>query len=253
MRLENFSITKSKGYVFLLAAILILTSCNSTRQTADYPNFYTPHLQKTETRFAGKLSTRKSALNDISKPAGPSIPLSESGSKTGEVKPHLPNKALYKRYIQLITSGADMPGPKTNESTLTASLSTEPILTRHAITAKTARVPGITTSDTTKSKVTQAPASTTTTDEQADLAKQKRLKAFAIVSLVTALLSIVTLFFLPGVFLLLAAAAIVFGALGLRSTIKKYRAMAIAGMVIGIAMILLLVLAILAYAGILFA
>ena len=45
---------------------------------------------------------------------------------------------------------------------------------------------------------------------------------------------------------LLAETAVVFGAQGLKSTIKKYRAMALAGMVIGIVMFFLLLVAIIA-------
>jgi len=244
---ENFSKSKSKGYLFLLSAILILSACNSTKQTADYPNFYSPHQKKTDTRFAGKYSTRKSSVTDTSKVTQPSIPYTLSNRKTVGVKPLLPNSVLYKKITQLITSGADIPTPKNNEGTLTASLSAEPLLSGHKFSAAIAGVPGITASDTTKNKVTQAPSSTINNDEQADLKKQDKLKAFAIVSLVSALLAIVTIFFAPGLALLLAAAAIVFGAIGLKSTNKKYRRMSKAGMGIVLAAVLLFIIAVIAF------
>jgi hypothetical protein len=225
----------------LLSSILIMSSCNSYKEMTDYPNFSSAHHKKSgyQANDRNTVSHQKGLKKNSFTAYQPSSSFSDSISINEDVESVHSQSIAVKSNIQLKTRRSFLHTFYNYQGALTASLSGKPFITRHILGPDTTAVPTDTTS--TNNKIIQSPLPGINNEGNGNVTKQNHGEVFAIISIAAALLAIVALAFtLPGVFILLAIAATVSGALGLKS---KRRKMALAGMVLGILELVFLVIA----------
>lgn len=230
---RNFYSIKTSA-LLLFAVILLLTSCNSKKLTSDYPNIYSVHDKKSGFRSANRHKTdhSKIAFKDFVKSDFSSVSNSESLTKSEENSATQLKSAATKSDMLLIKSISALPIPDYNHGTLTASLSDKPFIPAYRFRPDTTIKTTVPALDTTTNKVSQTPPPDVKKDGKGKVTEKTNREIFAIISPIIALLAIGTLFLaLPGVFILLASAAIIFGALGLKSRRRK---LATLGLIIGI-------------------
>lgn len=234
-----------QSHLYHLLLILILTSCNTYKPISEYPNFTS--INEKNSKFnadALNLFSNHKRIKD---------------SNMGEKAPHyiekntkleadallslVSNNQSYLNYMPL----RSMPIiSEANDCALTASLSSKPISKRFSSIPDTIKVinsNGIV-SDTIKNIQSLTPAELST--KYSIEKKQKNATTFARISFISALLIIPSIFIIPGLFLLLIPASIVFGILGLKSPQRKK---ALAGIIIAVSTLLLFIIFVLAYAG----
>jgi len=243
MKRNHYS--RKTGALLLIAVMLFFTSCNSGKLTSDYPNIYSDHQQKSEFRYDKRHKTghTRIAFKDLTKNDLSPVLNSESVT-TSEEKAAVKSKNIVtKSDIQSITMRSVLPVSDFNQGTLTASLSDELYIPVHRFRPDTMIKTTVPSIDTATNKASQTPSPDVKKDGNGKITEKTNREIFAILSPIAALLAIGTLILaLPGAFILLAIAAIVFGALGLKS---KRRKLARLGLIIGILEALFLIGAIL--------
>lgn len=243
----NWDQTLRTTKLFMLAIAFIFASCNSYKKTSFYPMVNSVDPMKSSFQFKSihKSAYQKNLKNDhtaidlLSTSHSTSVKMGNDSTITRLQDFPLVNSLKFSNNRSSMSLN--------NRETLTASLTTEPIISRYTSIPDTSKTLDSLTIDSTRIKTTQnQPAiAYDTADNSAKKIKQR--ETFANVSLIAAIASIVTLFVIPVLFFPAAIAAIVFGALGLKSS-KRKRARN--SMFIGIIMIVLLTLFVLAYAGV---
>jgi hypothetical protein len=244
----NWYQTKQAAKSILLAITLICVSCNSYKQVSSYPMVNSVDQKKFS--FLA-INHHKSAHQKSLKKNNYSFDLSSTSHINWE-KTRIDSAMTQLRSIPILCNLRStnrinwFPISSNNQETMTASLTTVPIIRRYYSIPDTSKTHDSLTIDSTQIKTTQIQPTNQYDYFDRNAKKLKQRETFANISLIAAIASIVTLFAIPILFIPLAIAAIVFGALGLKSS-KKKRARS--GMLIGIIMIILFTLFVLAYAG----
>ena len=249
--MSNWYHTKQTSKLFLLAITLICVSCNSYKQAALYPMIHSVDQKKSG--FRSKLNHKFAYQKSLLKVKDSiTVDLSSTSSlktiKIGDdsIITRLESIPLV-RNLSTINNSNRFPTHLNNQGTLTASLSSEPYITRYNFSPDTSKIHDSTSIDSTQINITQVQPSSEYDYFDSNSKKQKHRETFANISLIAAIASIATLFVIPVLFIPAVIAAIVFGALGLKSSKKKK---ARTGMLIGIIMVVLFTLFALAYAGV---
>lgn len=244
----NWYQAKQSSKLFLLAILIFFASCNSYKNVSNYPMVNSVDQNKSGFLFKGihKSAHQKKIKNDYA-----AVDLSSTSLLTPKNNRNDSEVKRLQRIPLLNNVGFTnnlFPISFTNQETMTASLTTEPIIIRYYSIPDTSKNHDSLTIDSTQIKTTQIqPINQYVNNDTINAKKLKQRETFANISLVAAIASIVTLFLIPVLFLPAVIAAIVFGALGLKSS-KRKRARN--SMIIGIIMILLSTLFVLAYAGV---
>jgi hypothetical protein len=247
--MSNWFHTRQISTLILLAITLICASCNSYKQAALYPMIHSVDQKKSvfRTNLNHKFAYQKSLPKDSIK-----IDLSSKSSlktiKIGydSIITRLESISLV-RNLSTTNNRNRFPTHLNNQGTLTASMSSEPYIARYNFIPDTSKIHDSTLIDSTQINITQVHPTNEYDYFDSNAKKQKNRETFANISLIAAIASIATLFIVPVLFLPAVIAAIVFGALGLKSSKKKK---ARTGMLIGIIMVVLFTLFVLAYAGV---
>lgn len=244
----NWYQTKQAAKSILLAITLICVSCNSYKQVSSYPMVNSLDQKKFGFRA---INHYKSAHKKSLKKIDYSFDLSSTSHINWEkTRNNLDMTQLHGipilRNLRSTNRINWFPISSNNQETMTASLTTIPIIKIFNSIPDTSKTHDSLTIDTIKIQTTQIQPTSEYDYFDSNAKKLKQRETFANISLITAIASIATLFAIPILFIPLAIAAIVFGALGLKSS-KKKRARS--GMLIGIIMIILITLFVLAYAG----
>jgi len=226
--------SRKTGALLLFAVILFFTSCNSNKLTSDYPNFYSDHNGKSGFRSDNRHKTghTKTAFKDFSKSELSSV-FNSVSLTTSEEKVAAKSKSIIaKSNIRPITMRSVLLVSDYNQGTLTASLSDKPFNPVHRFCPDTAIKTTSAAIETTTNKGTQTLPPDVKNNGNGKVTGETNHVIFAIISPIAALLAIGTLILaLPGAFILLALAAIIFGSLGLKS---KRRNLAKLGLILGI-------------------
>ena len=246
--MDNWYQTKQVDKLIFLAIALICASCNSYKKASSYPMINSVvHKKSVFLSFNNYKSAHKKSLTKIDS----SFDLSSS-SYIKSKKTRNDSNITQLHIIPIISNLRStnnincFPMPSNNQGRLTASLSTEPIITRYIFIPDTSKTNGSSTIDSTQIKITQIHPSSEYDHFESSAKKQKQRETFATISLIAAFASIASLFTVAILFFPSVIAAIVFGALGLKSSRRKR---ALSGMLIGITMIILLTLLVIAYVG----
>lgn len=239
---------KQAAKLFLLAIVLICVSCNSYKQATNYPMVHSVDQKKSGFRFIyiHKFDHQNSLIKDNSNVNLASTSILKT-IKTGNDSIITPVHIIpLASNLGIIINSNRFPNYLNNQGTLTTSLSTEPIITRYNFIPDTSKIHDSSIIDSTQIKITQSQPTSEHAYFDTKAKKLKQRETYANISLIAAIASIVSLFVIPILFFPSVIAAIVFGALGLKSSKKKK---ARTGMLIGIIMIVLLTLLVIAYAG----
>lgn len=246
----NLYQTKQVVKLFLLAIALICVSCNSYKQAAFYPMVHSFDQKKSGFRF---IHSHKLVHQNILIKNNTSVNLSPTSFlktiKTGNdsIITGFPSIPLASN-LGIINNSNRFPDSLNNQGTLTASLSTEPIITIYIFIPDTSKTQDSSSIDSTQIKISQIQPDSENDHFDSNAKKLKQRETYANISLIAGIASIVSVFVIPVLFFPAVIAAIVFGALGLKSSKRKK---ALSGMLIGIIMLILLTLLVIAYAGLL--
>jgi hypothetical protein len=246
MRLCNY--LKILSALIVPAFIFICSSCNSVRQTTDFPNVYSIHQEKFEYRLRAKNAlTHSKRVSNQAITDSLSLPnFSKSRAVAGFSEKDGSHKPDSGSIIQLLSHQAAQPLPGNNQPALTASLHFIPFPSKHTSRPLPVKSTGLQAVDTMSHEITLLLQTNLNNESSLDSTRQKRRETYANISLVTGVLSIVSIFVAPIVIIPLAIAAIVFGAMGLKSARRKR---AHTGMIIGIIVLAALTLLVVAYTG----
>lgn len=224
----------------LLFLILIFASCNTNKQVSDYPDFKTFDQKKYVLQAKGiNTQSRQKYVGQSDVDNIPQNVINEKEIFSLNTKAIQLSELVSKSYLREIIRKPELQISKNNPSSLLASLSFEPLSTAFSFYPDTNKLNNTQTIDSNSKANTQSPAHAVVNDNSSSVRKEKNTTTYAYISLIAALLSIPIIFIFPGLFFLFAIAAIVFGALGLKSSKRK---LAIAGMIIGIVTLSLLLL-----------
>jgi hypothetical protein len=232
MTFKIYQKAKNRSFVFLL--IVFIASCNTYKQTSDYPIINTVHQNKAGIRpiNCNKLTRHNSSAVETA------IAIQTSASEQATLSPAVfANAERVKRFdfahnLKSIPKKSALSPPFNYDKILTASASNEPESVNLTYIPDTIKTHNHSIADSAKNSIVQDPP---VYQDKGKKETQKHNRfIFAIISLTAALLFIPFLYFgIPGV-LLLGIIAIVFGALGLKSNL---RIMAFFGMYIGIILV----------------
>lgn len=237
---------------FLLAITLNCVSCNSYKQTSLYPMVNS--IDQKKSGFRSRSLHNTEPLTRVKKDLSESVLTHTSGlhfvKKVNDST--IPHVYSIPFIHSLSSPNTDFPIPTTcnTQSTLTASLSRSPvILTRYNLIPDTSIIRDSAYVDSSLIKTTRTKPNSDYKDSESNSQKTKNRETFATISLVSGITSIISMFIIPILFIPAAIAAIVFGAMGLKSPKKKRAGI---GMIIGIIMLSLLTILVLAYSGAIF-
>lgn len=235
----------NKTLLSLLFLILIFASCNTNRQVSDYPDFKKFDQKKYVLQAKGINTQSRQKYIGLSEADNiPQSIIKEKEIFSRNTKAIKLSELNSKYYLREIISKSELQIAKDNQSTLLASLSSEPLITRFSFYPDTIKLNNTQTIDSNLKTNTQSSATIGGNDNSSTARREKNAATFATISLIAALLSIPVIFIIPTLFFFLAVAAIVFGALGLKSSKRK---MAMAGMIFGIVSLSLLLLFLILY------
>jgi hypothetical protein len=242
---KNYHSRKTVSLI-MFAFILIFTSCNSKKLTSDYPNIYSVNHKKHGFRsdYRHKTDHSKITFKNFANSNFSSVSDSESLSKSEEKAAAQLNGNAAKTDIRLIPSMSSFPIPDYNVGTLTASLSDEPSIPMHRFRPDTTIKTIVPVLDT-NNKLAQPPPTNAKNHENGKVTEKTNREIFAIISPIAVLFAILTLILaLPVLTFTFLIAAIVFGALGLKSRRKN---LAKLGMTLGIVFSAILLILIIAF------
>ena len=224
----------------LLFLILIFSSCNTNMQVSDYPNFKAFDQKKYVLQAKGINAHSRQKKIGLSKVDNThQNVINEKEIYPRNAKATQISELNSKYYLREICSKPEFQILKYKQSAPLASLSSEPIITRVSFYPDTNKLKNTQNIDSNFKTNNQSAATVGGNDNSSKARREKNASTFATISLIAALLSIPVIFIIPTLFFFLAIAAIVFGALGLKSSKRK---MAMAGMIFGIVSLSLLLL-----------
>jgi len=242
-KLRDYFINKT--LLSLLFLILIFASCNTNKQVSDYPDFKTFDQKKYVLQAKGiNTQSRQKYVGQSDVDNIPQNIIKGKEIFSRNTKAIKLSELNSKYNLREIISKPELRISKDNPSSLLASLSSEPIINRFSFYPDTNKLNRTQVIDSNSKVNTQSTAPAVVNDTSSKVRKEKNATTFASISFIAALLSVPIIFIFPGLFFLFAIAAIVFGALGLKSSKRK---LAIAAMIIGIVTLSLLLLAVLIF------
>lgn len=209
---------------------------------SEYPNFGSGNKKRGSTLFFNH-----SRSKNIKSPEVYQV-LANTKTKSDE-DTSLPDSFTDTFYLNPLALKYSPPHKEPNANTLLASISNKLIFQSFPSIPDTIKVNNSNSIDSTTTINTKVVPVAEIGDKHSIEKKQKNATTFANISFISALLIIPSIFVLPGLFLLLIPAAIIFGILGLKSPNRKR---ARSGIIIAVCFLLFFILFALAYAGVMF-
>ncbi|MFZ4549344.1 MAG: hypothetical protein ACOYN4_18000 [Bacteroidales bacterium] len=228
--------SKKISSILLLILIYLLVSCNSGKQTTNYPYFYSSKQTRFNSHANGANPHSRHKHTKDTKSADSLCLLSGKKITIRGKSEALELLALVKQF----TKPTDSLLSDYDRESLTASLSTEPIIQSYTFCPDTNKKAPVAAIDTAFNKGTQILTPAPISSQENEARKEKKAETYAILALFSALLALLLMFFLfyIPVFIPFSIAAIVFGKKGLKSSKNS---MARVARIIGIVSLVLVV------------